>query len=77
MLVCRKSSNGSGGPRRASGENLTAVANGETRPAQGGPVFLPRRKPSALAQTLLAYAASGTQRLTPYDEEWFLGRPSP
>ena len=70
MLVCRKSSNGNGSPRRNAGENLD-----KTRHAQGGPVFLPRRKPSALAETLLSYAAE-TERVTAYDEQWFLGRPT-
>jgi hypothetical protein len=41
----------------------------------GGPVFIPARKPSPLARTLLASAGDGA-RVTAYDEIWYAGRPS-
>jgi hypothetical protein len=40
----------------------------------GGPVFLPRRHSSALAHALLSQPWH-EERVTPYDEQWFLGRP--
>lgn len=40
----------------------------------GGPVFIPARKPSPLARTLLSSAGEGG-RVTPYDEIWYTGRP--
>ncbi|MEM1176788.1 MAG: hypothetical protein AAGM22_00460 [Acidobacteriota bacterium] len=38
----------------------------------GGPVFVPRRKPSAFAESLLAELRDD---VTPYDDLWFAGRP--
>ena len=40
----------------------------------GGPVFIPRRRPSALAEKLLSQPWED-ERLTAYDAQWFLGRP--
>ena len=40
----------------------------------GGPVFIPARKPSPLARALLAGAGEGG-RVTAYDEIWYAGRP--
>ncbi len=39
---------------------------------EGGPVFLPRRKPSALAEQLLAQA----DQVSAYDDSGLAGRPS-
>lgn len=40
----------------------------------GGPVFVPSRKPSRLARTLLTGAGEGG-RVTAYDDLWYAGRP--
>ncbi len=69
MLVCRKSSDGETGTQHDSAERRIA---GPRKLGEGGPVFFPRRKPSALARALLAQ----TDRVTAYDELWFAGRPS-
>ncbi len=66
MLVCRL------GPTTASQQHMgvrsttEATANG-SRLGDGGPVFLPRRKPSAIGETLLAHAV-GLEPLTSYEE---------
>ena len=73
MVVCRRSPNGNGGARRPDLE--TPGARAEARRKDGGPVFLPRRRPSAIAESLLAAAADGGQ-VTAYDDAWFAGRPS-
>ena len=59
MVMCRPGQNGQESP----------VAESQNT---GGPVFVPRRKPSALAETLLDELRSDA---TPYDELWFAGRP--
>ncbi len=70
MLICRKTTNGNRKPRHRtpkSGQIKTRRKLGE-----GGPVFRPRRKPSAFAEALLAQV----DRVTAYDDAWFAGRPS-
>ena len=54
MLVCRRSKNGT--ERRPGQVAESAHGNGDRRSGlgAGGPVFLPRRKLSALARALLA-----------------------
>ncbi len=42
---------------------------------EGGPVFLPPRKLSPQAQALLSSPPEG-DRVTAYDDIWYLGRPS-
>ncbi len=68
MLVCRKGSNGKGAERRNEDARR---AQAPRKLGEGGPVFLPRRKPSALGEALLA----ATDRVTAYDDIWFAGRP--
>lgn len=41
---------------------------------RGGPVFLPPRQLSPLARTLLSKPFAG-ERVTAYDDLWYLGRP--
>lgn len=67
MIVCRP---------HASQSHPTPVRHeGDHR--AGGPVFLPRRRPTVLAETLLAeLESSADDPVTPYDEDWFAGRPS-
>ncbi|MEO1369551.1 MAG: hypothetical protein AAFX50_20415 [Acidobacteriota bacterium] len=60
MVMCRPALN-------ASDEQATPAAS-----RNGGPVFVPRRKPSALAENLLAELRND---VTPYDELGFAGRP--
>ncbi len=76
MLVCKRS------PDAAARDAVPAPEAPERRPGeggsaftarQGGPVFVPRRKPSALAEALLA---EDGERVTAYDETWFAGRPA-
>lgn len=51
MLVCRRSSDGTKGiPSETPEENLVRPLE----PGEGGPVFLPRRKPSMIAEALFA-----------------------
>ncbi len=69
MVVCKRDSNGKREPRPAS----ESVNDRRSRLGEGGPVFLPKRKPSALAQALLA---SAPEQVTAYDDVWFAGRPS-
>ncbi len=69
MLICKRSSNVKGERRRAP----ELVERRRSRLGEGGPVFLPKRKPSALAQALLA---SAPEQVTAYDDVWFAGRPS-
>ncbi len=69
MLMCRKTTHGDGNPRPTG----TEAQDGKRRKlGEGGPVFFPRRKPSALAEQLLAQA----DQVTAYDDLWFAGRPS-
>ena len=75
MLVCKRSSNGNAEPRRSAPESTTSRTDRRSRFGEGGPVFLPRRKPSAIAETLLAYTTDAGQ-VTAYDDLWFAGRPS-
>ena len=73
MLVCKRSSKVNREARRAP----ASTGHPTTRPSRlgdGGPVFLPRRKPSAMAETLLACADA--EQVTAYDDVWFAGRPS-
>ena len=63
MLICRRSSNGHGS--QAPDPKLRRAGR-ESRIGGGGPVFLPRRKPSAIAEKLLAETlaeASGGDRV--------------
>ncbi len=68
MLVCRKSPHG----EAAVGQSNSERPEKGRKLGEGGPIFFPRRKPSALAERLLAQ----TDRVTAYDELWFAGRPS-
>ncbi len=67
MLVCRKSAKADGDSRRAKLEAQNPATTGRSRIGVGGPVFLPRRKPSAIARNLLA-GVDQDERLTDYDE---------
>jgi len=68
MVMCVKETK----PRTAMPERS---GNGKPRGyGDGGPVFIPARKLSPLARTLLAGAGDGG-RVTPYDEIWYTGRP--
>ncbi len=67
MVVCRKSSEDQTAAQQPSLERHVPRKLGE-----GGPVFFPRRKPSALARALMTQ----TEQVTAYDEMWFAGRPS-
>ncbi len=69
MLVCRKGSNGHASQQ---GESSAKRGNRSRKLGEGGPIFFPRRKPSALAEQMLAQ----TDRVTAYDDLWFAGRPS-
>ncbi len=70
MVVCKRDSNGRREPRPAP----ESVNDRRSRLGEGGPVFLPKRKPSALAETLLADI--DRESVTAYDDVWFAGRPS-
>ena len=70
MLVCRKGSKRDSTPQPETPRRRRG--NGSRKLGEGGPVFLPRRKPSPLAQALLVEA----DRVTAYDDQWFAGRPS-
>ncbi len=52
----------------------SAVRRDRSAYGEGGPVFLPPRKLSPLAQNLLSSPAEG-DRVTAYDDIWYLGRP--
>ena len=69
MLVCRKNSNDNAAAPPQIPERR---ASGSRKLGEGGPVFFPRRKPSALGRALLAQA----DQVTAYDKIWFVGRPS-
>ncbi len=69
MLICRKSAKDDDTERRKD-----RLPRRRRRLGEGGPVFLPRRKPSAFARQLLARDAA--ERVTAYDELWFAGRPT-
>ncbi len=69
MLVCRKGSNGGTAQSRGSGARRGSV---KRKLGEGGPIFLPRRRPSAFAEKLLAEV----DRVTAYDDLWFAGRPT-
>ena len=70
MLICRKSAMDESRRRADRQPRLME----RPRLGEGGPVFLPRRRPSAFAQELLARDAA--ERVTAYDELWFAGRPT-
>ncbi len=57
MLVCRKSSDG----ETAAGQNRLKRPEGNRKLGEGGPVFFPRRKPSALGERLLGEIAHGAE----------------
>ena len=67
MLVCRKSSNGAGHDAFETSREVVKRKLGE-----GGPIFLPRRRPSAFTEKLLSEAG----HLTAYDDRWLDGRSS-
>ena len=68
MLVCRKNTNdGAGHDVSETSQELVKRKLGE-----GGPIFLPRRRPSAFTEKLLSEAG----HVTAYDDLWFGGRPS-
>lgn len=50
MIICRKGQQNGGG-RHAPRLEPSSPENGQ--PGQGGPVFMPPRKPSAMARALL------------------------
>ena len=54
MLVCKKSMDRNGQPRNLTAGPLDRIGGARSGLGDGGPVFLPRRKPSAIAQSLLA-----------------------
>ena len=56
MVVCKRSSNGAGELRQAAPESSNGKAGHKSRLGEGGPVFLPRRKLSAISEALLAAA---------------------
>lgn len=70
MVVCRKNEieESRSHPRAADGGRSRRTAE------QGGPVFLPRRKPSALVEAMMALPDE-LDRITAYDEQWYAGRP--
>ncbi len=70
MLVCRKGSDSYGISQQS--DSQTERGKRARKLGEGGPVFFPRRKPSALAEQLLAQS----DRVTSYDDDWFAGRPS-
>lgn len=70
MVICRKEAK-SNGVREETAERRERTA--ATR--QGGPVFLPPRRPSAFATSLLADDPLAAGRVTAYDEIWYTGRP--
>ncbi|MDA8017012.1 MAG: hypothetical protein MPN21_06135 [Thermoanaerobaculia bacterium] len=43
---------------------------------EAGPVFVPPRRPSAFARSLLEETAETDDAVTAYDELWFAGRPT-
>lgn len=70
MVMCVKETK-----RTAVPDDGARRGNGGRRGyGDGGPVFIPARKPSPLARTLLASADDGG-RVTAYDEIWYVGRP--
>ncbi len=74
MLICRKPGrkpgDGDAKPRRGA-PKARQIKTGR-KLGEGGPVFLPRRKPSAFAEALLAQE----KQVTAYDDAWFAGRPT-
>ena len=64
MLVCRKSSSIVASTRPAE---PVSRGPGSQRFGEGGPVFLPRRKPSARTLQLLAAVADGEPTALPAD----------
>lgn len=76
MLICRKNQSP---VERALGEG-TGRSTGRYSPrraptGQGGPVFLPPRKPSPLARALIASIAGVDNRVTAYDGSGSTSRP--
>lgn len=62
MVICEKD------------ESRTAAAEPRRVSGQGGPVFLPPKKLSPIASAILSTPLE-TERVTAYDELWYLGRP--
>ena len=64
MLVCRRSGNGFERWQARTAQRVDSPGNGKPRFGfgGGGPVFLPRRKPSAIARALLAEIAASDSR---------------
>jgi len=60
MLLCRKSEDTS--PQKSRGQ--------DGRTFEGGPVFVPSRRLSALGRRLIA-ATAEQDRLTAYDQNWY------
>ncbi|MCP4654855.1 MAG: hypothetical protein GY856_05480 [bacterium] len=73
MVACRKDQNPAEQPAGYPAERSNGGRNASL--GQGGPVFLPRRKPSRLAQALLVSAASADHSVTAYDDLGLIGRP--
>lgn len=71
MVVCRKSSSGAGPSGAEVAERDRA---GASRVGEGGPVFLPRRKPSAITEAIMADTGAG-DRAAALDEIWPTARP--
>lgn len=65
MVVCRKRRNGTPKEMTASAERPGPRAPGSQ---PGGPVFLPRRKPSPIAEALMADLSSAAERVAASDE---------
>ena len=60
--------------KEATQTTSPAVRGEPSSYGDGGPVFLPPRKLSPLAQALLSSPAEG-DRVTAYDDIWYRGRP--
>ncbi len=69
MVMCSKDAPRAATPPAAEG-NGARRRNGY---GDGGPVFVPSRELSPLARALLSSPAD--ERVTAYDEIWYLGRP--
>jgi len=69
MVVCRKNET-----EESRNRPRTAEGGRSRRAEPGGPVFLPRRKPSALVQAMMALPDE-LDRITAYDEQWYARRP--
>lgn len=71
MVMCSKDAPRSA--RSATAGNGHGARHGSDY-GDGGPVFVPSRELSPMAQALLS-APAGDERVTAYDELWYLGRP--